>query len=143
MKRVIEHFAESERMYEEALPFLSSLQECLADQLGSYEEDSEKENQDVGEGPSHGFLRLIPSRSASPIPILPPKKKPSLEKVTQDLRSEFEKERQRFLNGGGALRWLEHQLEKQTPELHIKRSGIGYVSVLDVDEFLDTVVGCL
>ena len=69
---LIKHFAKSKRQYEQALPFLSSLQECLAAQLGSYEEDSEKENQDVEEGPSHGFLRLIPSWSASPIPIPPP-----------------------------------------------------------------------
>ena len=141
-KRVYKHFAESKRQYKQALPFLSSSQECLAARLEGYE-DSKKENRDAGEGPSHGFLCLIPSQSPSPIPIPPPKKKPSFEKVTQDLRDEFMRERQRFLNGGGAPRWLEHQLERQTPEPHVERSGIGYASVLDVDEFLNTVVGHL
>ena len=41
---LVEHFAESKRQYEQALPFLLSLQECLAAWLGNYEEDSEKEN---------------------------------------------------------------------------------------------------
>ena len=38
---------------------------------------------------------------------------------------------------------MEHMLERYSPELCIKRSGIGYVSVLGVDDFLDTVVGKL
>ena len=43
-KRVTKHIAESKKQYKEALPFLSSSQECLATRLGAYEEDSEKEN---------------------------------------------------------------------------------------------------
>ena len=82
---LIQHFAETDRQVEQALPFLSSLQECLTAWLGSPEEDSEKENQDVGEGSSHGFLCFIPNRSLSPIPIPAPRKKPSLEKVTETL----------------------------------------------------------
>ena len=39
-----EQVAERERQYKEALPFLSSGEECLAFELGAYEEDSEKEN---------------------------------------------------------------------------------------------------
>ena len=136
---LIEHFAETNRQVKQALPFLSSSQECLAARLGSPEEDSKKENRDVGEGSSHGFLRLLPNRSPSPIPIPAPRKKPSLEKVTQNLRDEFAKERQKFLNGMGAPLWLEHQLERNSPEPQVERSGIGYVSVLDVDDFLDTV----
>ena len=91
---LIEHFAETDRQVEQALPFLSSSQECLAARLGSAEEDSEKENQDVGEGSSHGFLCLIPNRSPFPIPIPVPRKKPSLEKVTESLRRSFEEGRQ-------------------------------------------------
>ena len=135
---VIQSFKEAEQQYKQGLPFLLSSQECLA-RLGSPEEDSEKENQDVGEGSSHGFLHLIPDQSSSPIPIPPPKKKPSLEKVTQDLRDEFVKERKRFLDGMGAPLWLEHQLERESPEPHVERSGVRYVSVSDVDGFLDTV----
>ena len=41
---LIDHFAETDRQVEQALPFLSSSQECLAAWLGSPEEDSEKEN---------------------------------------------------------------------------------------------------
>ena len=41
---LIEHFAETDRQVEQTLPFLSSSQECLAAQLGSPEEDREKEN---------------------------------------------------------------------------------------------------
>ena len=123
------------------LPFLSSSQECLAARLGSPEEDSKKENRDVGEGSSHGVLRLIPDRSPSPIPIPAPRKKPSLEKVTQDLRDEFAKERKKFLDGMGAPLWLEHQLERNSPEPRVERSGVGYVSVSDVDEFLTLGAG--
>ena len=43
-KRAAEQIAKSERQYEEALPFLSSSQECLATRLGAYEEDSKKKN---------------------------------------------------------------------------------------------------
>ena len=136
---LIEHFAETDRQVKQALPFLLSLEECLAARLGSPEEDSEKENQDVGEGPSHGFLHLIPDYSLSPIPIPAPRKKPSLEKVTQDLRDEFAKERKKFLDGMGAPLWLEHQLERNSPEPRVERSGVGYVSVSDVDEFLSSV----
>ena len=39
-----EQIAERERQYEEALPFLSSEEECIAAGLGAYEGDSEKEN---------------------------------------------------------------------------------------------------
>ena len=136
---LIKHFAETDRQLKQTLPFLSSSQECLAARLGSPEEDSEKENRDVGGGSSHGFLRLIPDRSPSPIPIPALRKKPSLEKVTQDLQDEFAKERKKFLDGCGALLWLEHQLERNSPEPHVERSGVGYVSMSDVDEFLDTV----
>ena len=136
---LIEHFAETNRQIEQALPFLSSSQECLAARLGSPEEDSEKENRDVGEGSSQGFLRLIPAHSPSPIPIPALRKKPSLEKVTQNLRDEFAKEWKKFLDGMGVPLWLEHQLERNSPELHVERSGVGYVSVSDVDNFLDTV----
>ena len=38
---------------------------------------------------------------------------------------------------------MERELERYSPELHVEKSGIGYVSVLDVDDFLDTVVGKL
>ena len=110
--------------------------------MGSPEEDSEKENQDVGEGPSHGFLHLIPNQSPSPIPIPPPRKKPSLKKVTKSLRQSFEEGRQKFLSGEG-VPWLEHALERHSPEPRVERSGVGYVSVSDVDEFLDTVVSKL
>ena len=41
---LIEHFAETERQYEQSLPFLSNSQECLAAWLEGPEEDSEKEN---------------------------------------------------------------------------------------------------
>ena len=78
--------------------------------------------------------------SPSPIPIPPPKKKPSLEKVTEDLKDVFQKERQRFLDGYGPPLWLEHQLERQSPEPQEERSGVRYVSVSEVDDFLDTVV---
>ena len=84
-KRATEQVTKRERQFEEALPFLSSREEHLAVELRAYEEDSKKENRDVREGSSHGFLRLIPSPSPSPIPILPPRKKPSLEKVTESL----------------------------------------------------------
>ena len=137
-----EQITKRERWYEEALPFLSSKEECIAAGLGACEEDSEKENQDVGEGPSHGFLCLIPEPSPSPIPILPPRKKPSLEKVTEDLCQSFKEGRQEFLLGGG-VPWLEHELERYSPEPRVERRGIGYVSVLDVDDFLNTVVGKL
>ena len=137
-----EHITESERQYKKALPFLSSSQECLAVRLGPYEEDSEKENQDVGEGPSHDFLCLIPSPSPSPIPIPPPHKKPSLEKVTESLHRSFEEDRQKFLLGKGVA-WLEHALERYSPEPQVERSGIRYTSMSDVDEFLDMVVGKL
>ena len=121
---------------------LSSSQECLAARLGSPEEDSEKENRDVGEGPSHGFLHLIPDPSPSPIPIPPPRKRPSLEKVTETLCGSFEKDRKKFLSGE-LVPWLEHVLERHNPELRVERSGVGYVSVSNVDEFLDMVVGRL
>ena len=135
---LVEHFTETDRQVEQALPFLSSSQECLAARLGSPEEDSKKENRDVGEGSSHGFLRLIPDRSPSPIPIPAPRKKPSLEKVTESLRQSFEEGRQRFLSGNG-VPWLEHALDRHSPEPRVERSGIGYVSVSDVDEFLSSV----
>ena len=111
---LIEHFAKTERLYEQTLPFLSSSQECLAAQLGSPEEDSEKENQDVGEGSSHGFLCLIPDRSLSLIPVPPPRKKPSLEKVTESLCRLFKEGRQEFLSGKG-VPWLEYALERHSP----------------------------
>ena len=41
---LVEHFTETDRQLEQALPFLLSLQECLAAWLGSPEEDSKKEN---------------------------------------------------------------------------------------------------
>ena len=46
-----------------------------------------------------------------------------------------------FLSGGG-VPWLERQMEN-SPEPHIKRRGIGYVSMLDVDNFLNHVVSHL
>ena len=142
-KRATQQVTKRERQEREALPFLSSEEEHLAAELGAYEEDSKEENQDVGEGSSHGILHLIPSSpSPNPIPIPPPKKKPSLEKVTEDLCWLFEKDRQQFLSGGG-VPWLECELERYSPEPHVERSGIRYVSVLDVDNFLDTVVSCL
>ena len=134
---LIDHFAETNRQVEQALPFLSSSQECLAARMGSPEEVSEKENRDVGEGSSHGFLRLIPNRSPSPIPIPVPRKKPSLEKVTESLRQSFEEGRQKFLLGDG-VPWLEHALDRHSPEPRVERSGIRYVSVSDVDEFLSS-----
>ena len=137
-----ESFVEAKWQYEQALPFLLGLQECLAARVGSPEEDSEKENRDVGEGPSHGFLHLIPDGSPSPIPIPPPRKKPSLEKVTESLHRSFKDGRQQFLSGGG-VPWLEHALERHSPEPQVERSGVGYVSVSDVDEFLNMVVGKL
>ena len=143
---LIDHFAETERQVEQALPFLSSSQECLADRLADARQDSEKENRNVGEGSSHGVLRRIPTpevpsyaSSPSPIPIPAPKKKPSLEKVTEDLKNVFKEERQRFLDGYGPPLWLEHQLERNSPEPRVERSGVGYVSVSDVDEFLSSV----
>ena len=139
---LVEHFAEMDRQVEQALPFLSSSEECLAARLGSPEEDSEKENRDVGEGPSHGFLHLIPNPNPSPIPIPPPRKKPSLEKATKDLCWSFEKDRQKFLSGEG-VPWLEHALERYSSEPQVERSGVGFVSVEDVDEFLNMVVGKL
>ena len=135
---LIDHFAETDRQVEQALPFLSSSQECLAARLGSPEEDSKKENRDVGEGSSHGFLCLIPNRSPSPIPVPVPRKRPSLEKVTESLRQSFEEGREKFLSGGG-VPWLEHTLDRHSPEPQVERSGIGYVSVSDVDEFLSSV----
>ena len=135
---LIEHFAETNRLVEQALPFLLSSQECLAARLESPEEDSEKENRDVGEGSSHGFLHLIPNRSPSPIPIPAPRKKPSLEKVTESLHQSFEEGREKFLSGGG-VPWLEHALDRHSPEPRVERSGISYVSVSDVDEFLSSV----
>ena len=41
---LVKSFAEAEQQYEQAFPFLSSSQECLAAQMGSPEEDSKKEN---------------------------------------------------------------------------------------------------
>ena len=78
----------------------------------------------------------------SPIPIPPPHKKPSLEKITESLKRSFEKHRQRFLLGEG-VPWLEHALEWHSPEPQVERGGVRYVSMSDVDEFLDTVVGQL
>ena len=43
-KRAAQQIAKRERQYKEALPFLSSREECLAVELGAYEKDSEKEN---------------------------------------------------------------------------------------------------
>ena len=148
---LVERFEESERLYKQGLPFCSSSQECLADRLADARQDSEKENRDVGEGSSHGVLRRIPTLdvpicyipSSSPIPIPAPKKRPSLEKVTEDLKDAFAKERQKFLDGYGPPLWLQHQLERQSPEPREERSGVGYVSVSEVDDFLDTVVGKL
>ena len=34
---------------------------------------------------------------------------------------------------------MEHALERHSPEPRVERSGVGYVSVLDVDDFLDMV----
>ena len=59
--------------------------------------------------------------------------------MTQDLWDEFAKERKKFLDGMGAPLWLEHQLERNSPEPRVERSGVGYVSVSDVDEFLSSV----
>ena len=44
---------------------------------------------------------------------------------------------------GGGVPWLEHTLERHSPEPRVEKSGVGYVSMSDVDEFLDTVVGKL
>ena len=44
---------------------------------------------------------------------------------------------------GEGVPWLEYKLERYSLEPRIKRSGIRFVSVSDVDEFLDTVVGKL
>ena len=105
-KRAAEQVTERERQAREALPFLSSGEEALAVELGAYEEDSEKENRGVGEGSSHGIFRPITtSPSPKPIPIPPPRKKPSLEKVTEDLHCSFEIGRQRFLSSEGVLGW--------------------------------------
>ena len=46
-----------------------------------------------------------------------------------------------FLSGGG-VPWLEQQMENSL-EPCIKSRGIRYMSVSDVDEFLDHVVGHL
>ena len=43
----------------------------------------------------------------------------------------------------GAPLWLEHQLERNSPEPHAERSGVGYVSMEEVDGFLNSVVGKL
>ena len=67
---LIESFEEAERQYEQGLPFLSSSQECLAARLGSPEEDSEKENRDVGEGPSMAFSISSPTRAHLQSPFL-------------------------------------------------------------------------
>ena len=67
---------------------LPSEEEALAVAMGAYEEDSEKENRDVGEDPPLGILHpIISTPSPPPIPIPPPvaRKRPSLEKVTEDL----------------------------------------------------------
>ena len=142
-KRATEQVTKRERQFEEALPFLSSRGEALVVELGAYEEDSEKENQDVGEGSSDGVLcPIVYIPSSEPIPAPPPKKKPFLTKVTEDLRCSFKEGRQKFLSGEG-VPWLEHELERYTPEPHVERSGIRYVSVSDVDKFIDHVVGHL
>ena len=44
-----------------------------------------------------------------------------------------------FLSSGG-VPWLENQLDG-SPEPYAGGRGIGYVSVLDVDDFLDHVIG--
>ena len=44
LPQVIDSFVESERLYKQTLPFLSSSQECLAARLGNYEMDSKREN---------------------------------------------------------------------------------------------------
>ena len=80
-----EHLIETERQYKQTLPFLLSSQECLAAWLGSPEEDNEKENRDVGEGSSQGFLRLIPDRSLSPIPIPAPVNTGGKGEITQQV----------------------------------------------------------
>ena len=132
-----------EKSAKEALYCLLSDEEALTIELGVYKEDSEKENWDVGEGSSHGVLcPIYYAPSPEHIPIPPPKKKPSLEKATEDLCQQFEEGRQKFLSGD-RVPWLEHQLEMYSLEQHVERSGIGYVSVSDVDEFLDHVVGHL
>ena len=51
-------------------------------------------------------------------------------------------DRKRFLSGKG-VPWLEHVLERNSPEPQVERSGVGYVSMLEVDEFLNMVVGKL
>ena len=64
---------------EEFFEGLPSEEEALAVTLGAYGLDSKKENQDVGEGSSYGILRpIISSLSPQPIPIPPPRKKPSV-----------------------------------------------------------------
>ena len=70
---LIEHLQESERLYEQALPFLSSSQECLADQLVYSNKDSE-ENRDVGEGSSSGIPIASPALLHRPSPSLLPRR---------------------------------------------------------------------
>ena len=62
--------------------------------------------------------------------------------MTKSLCQSFEKDRKKFLSGEGGL-WLERELERYSPEPHVERTEIGYVSMSDVDDFLDTVVGKL
>ena len=121
---------------------LPSEEEALAVALGAYGSNSKKENRDAGEGSSHGVLcPIFSSLSPKPIPIPPPREKPSLEKVTKDLHQQFGEGRQTFLSGG-RVPWLGRQMENSL-EPHIERGGIGYMSILDVDDFLDHVVSHL
>ena len=52
---------------------------------------------------------------------------------------QFKEGRQTFLSSGG-VPWLENQLDGSL-EPYAGGRGIGYVSVLDVDNFLDHVIG--
>ena len=47
-----------------------------------------------------------------------------IEKVTEDLCQSFEKDRQRFLCGEG-VPWLEHELERYSPEPWLRGVGSG------------------
>ena len=99
----------------------------------SKEEGSKKENhseRDVGEGFSRGLLVPIePVRvpDPSPLPILPPIKKLSFGKVTEDLSYQFQECREWFLVGHG-VPWLERQFEGSLPSYAGGR-GIGVIMV--------------
>lgn len=125
-------------MRKRAAAFFPSVEGFCTPVVETDEEGSEKENWDVGKGSSLSVLcPIVGTPSPEPIPTPPPvtRHKLSFKKVSEDLHQMFAKGKETFLSGGG-VPWLERQLEG-SPELYAGGRGIGYVSEMDVDNFLN------